>query len=58
MGREGGKTIPSQLEFGARAVLSRDLSATERDVLNKLYQKAGMTAVASALLNLDAALTR
>jgi mono/diheme cytochrome c family protein len=58
MGREGGKTIPSQLDFGARAVLSRDLSATERDVLNKLYQKAGMTAVASALLNLDAALTR
>ncbi len=58
MGREGGKDIPAQLDFGARAVLSRDLSATEKEVLHKLYRASGMTAVASALLNLDAALTR
>lgn len=58
MRREGGEDIPAQLDFGARAVLSRELSATEKDVLQKLYRSAGMMAVASALLNLDAALTR
>ena len=53
-----GRDRDAQLDFGARAVLSRGLSASEKDVLQKLYDSAGMTAVASALLNLDAALTR
>jgi hypothetical protein len=38
--------------------LSRDLTAEEIVPLRKLYQSAGAQAVASALLNLDAALTR
>jgi len=38
--------------------LSRDLAAGEVVALRKLYQSAGPEAVASALLNLDAALTR
>ena len=53
-----GRDRGAQLDLGARAVLSRGLSAPEKDVLQKLYDSAGMTAVASALLNLDAALTR
>lgn len=50
--------LNSQLNYGAQLVLSRDLSAEELAVLRRLDAKAGMTAVASALLNLDAALTR
>jgi hypothetical protein len=46
------------LNYGARLVLSRDLSAGEIAALRKLYQSSGPVAVASALLNLDAALTR
>jgi hypothetical protein len=46
------------LDYGARLVLSRDLTAAEIIPLRKLYQSAGPEAVASALLNLDAALTR
>jgi hypothetical protein len=38
-------------------VLSRDLQPTELSVLRKLYGQSP-TAVASALFNLDAALTR
>jgi mono/diheme cytochrome c family protein len=53
-----GDRLESQLNFGARLVLSRDLSADELKVLRGLHDKAGMTAVASALFNLDAALTR
>ena len=47
-----------QLDAGARWVLSRELSVGERRVLTRLYRAEGMTAVASALFNLDAALTR
>jgi hypothetical protein len=39
-------------------VLSRDLAPDELAVLRKLYRAAGPAAVASALFNLDAALTR
>ena len=53
-----GDRLDSQLNFGARLVLSRDLSPVELRVLEGLHDKAGMTAVASALFNLDAALTR
>jgi mono/diheme cytochrome c family protein len=53
-----GDRLDNQLNFGARLVLSRDLSAPELKVLRGLHDKAGMTAVASALFNLDAALTR
>jgi mono/diheme cytochrome c family protein len=53
-----GDRLDSQLNFGARLVLSRDLGAAELRVLRGLHDKAGMTAVASALFNLDAALTR
>ena len=53
-----GDRLDNQLNFGARLVLSRDLTAAERKVLRELHDKAGMTAVASALFNLDAALTR
>ena len=53
-----GDRLDNQLNFGARLVLSRDLDATEMQVLRDLHGKAGMTAVASALFNLDAALTR
>jgi hypothetical protein len=53
-----GRDRAVQLDFGARAVLSRRLSVSEKSVLQNLYDSAGMTAVASALLNLDAALTR
>jgi mono/diheme cytochrome c family protein len=53
-----GDRLDNQLNFGARLVLSRDLTAMELKVLRGLHDKAGMTAVASALFNLDAALTR
>lgn len=55
---KAGRDPAAQLDFGARAVLSRSLSPSEKNVLQELQQSAGMTAVASALLNLDAALTR
>ena len=54
----GRDAIDSRLDYAARQVLSRNLSAAETAPLRKLYQSAGPTAVASALLNLDAALTR
>ncbi|HMH64735.1 MAG TPA: DUF1553 domain-containing protein, partial [Rhizomicrobium sp.] len=54
----GQDAIESKLDYGARLVLSRDLTAEEIVPLRKLYQSAGAQAVASALLNLDAALTR
>jgi mono/diheme cytochrome c family protein len=55
--------LDAQLNFGARCVLSRDLAPEELATLRGLYGKfgnasGGLTAVASALLNLDAALTR
>jgi len=62
---QGG--VDDRLNYGARRVLSRDLTAVELVILRKLYDHfahgtggslAGFTAVASALLNLDAALTR
>jgi mono/diheme cytochrome c family protein len=53
-----GDRLNSQLNFGARLVLSRDLTAAELKILRSLRDKAGMTAVASALFNLDEALTR
>jgi Protein of unknown function (DUF1553) len=53
-----GDRLDNQLNFGARLVLSRDLTAAELKVLRGLHDRAGMTAVASALFNLDAALTR
>jgi hypothetical protein len=54
----GHDATDSRLDYGARLVLSRDLTAGEIVPLRKLYQSAGPEAVASALLNLDAALTR
>jgi hypothetical protein len=54
----GPDVMESRLDYAARLVLSRDLSPAEIAPLRKLYQSAGATAVASALLNLDAALTR
>ncbi len=57
MTREGPKDVDGRLNYGARLVLSRELSPGELTVLRKLYgQKPA--AVASALFNLDAALTR
>ena len=53
-----GRDVPAQLDAGARRVLSRALSPAEKAALGKLHRTSGMTAVASALLNLDAALTR
>lgn len=57
MNRQPG-SLDAKLDVGAHWVLSRALSAGEQGVLTKLYRAEGMTAVASALLNLDAALTR
>jgi Protein of unknown function (DUF1553)/Protein of unknown function (DUF1549)/Planctomycete cytochrome C len=54
----GHDAIESKLDYGARLVLSRDLKATEVAPLHKLYHSTGGEAAASALLNLDAALTR
>ena len=61
-------TLDDRLDYGARLVLSRDLDADERASLRRLYVKvagsaapaslAGYTAVGTALLNLDSALTR
>jgi mono/diheme cytochrome c family protein len=53
-----GDAVDARLNYGARCVLSRDLAPDELAVLRKLYRAAGPTAVASALFNLDAALTR
>ncbi|MEY4966471.1 MAG: hypothetical protein RL274_2054 [Pseudomonadota bacterium] len=50
--------LEAQLNYGGRWVLSRDLTPLEIASLRKLHGAAGLTAVASALLNLDAALTR
>jgi hypothetical protein len=58
--------VDDRLNFGARLVLSRGLKPDELELLHKLYVEAsggappasGYTAVATALLNLDAALTR
>jgi hypothetical protein len=54
----GHDMVDNKLDYGAQQVLSRHLSAAEIAPLRKLYQSAGPVAVASALLNLDAALTR
>jgi len=54
----GGDAVDARLNYGARCVLSRDLAPAELEVLRKLYRSAGPTAVASALFNIDAALTR
>jgi len=61
-----GVKLDDRLNYGARLVLSRDLKPDEVLLLHKLYGEAsgnaraesGFTAVATALLNLDAALTR
>jgi hypothetical protein len=53
-----GDALDARLNYGARCVLSRDLAPAELEVLRKLYRTAGPTAVASALFNIDAALTR
>ena len=53
-----GDAVDARLNFGARCVLSRDLAPAELEVLRKLYRAAGPKAIASALFNLDAALTR
>ena len=57
MAREA-RGLDAQLDVGARWVLSRALTPGERTVLARLHRESGMVAVASALLNLDAALTR
>ena len=56
----GWDPLEDPLPWGdfARLVLSRSLTGSETATLRKLYQSAGPEAVASALLNLDAALTR
>ena len=53
-----GDHLTNALNFGARAVLTRDLTPGELTVLRKLEAKDGMPAAATALLNIDAALTR
>jgi hypothetical protein len=50
--------VDARLNYGARAVLTRDLTTDELEPLRKLYRAAGATAAASALFNLDAAFTR
>jgi len=58
--------LEARLNFGARCVLSRDLSSQERAAFVAFYQKTrkdhndltALTAAAAVLLNLDAALTR
>ena len=59
----GSSDLDARINFGARWVLSRDLEPAELAVLRRLYghfgnAHDGLTAVASALFNLDAALTR
>jgi hypothetical protein len=56
--RQPGDRVTNALNFGARSVLTRDLTPTELAALHKLEAKAGMAAAATALLNIDAALTR
>ena len=62
MAKEGAKTprdrVDNALNFGARSVLTRDLTTDERAILHKLESRSGMAAAATALLNIDAALTR
>jgi hypothetical protein len=63
MRKEGGNSTDARLDYGAELVLSRKLTAAELAPLRRLYgqfpnETRGYTAVASALLNLDAALTR
>jgi hypothetical protein len=53
-----GDHVANALNFGARAVLTRDLTPGELAVLRTLEAKDGMPAAATALLNIDAALTR
>jgi hypothetical protein len=53
-----GDRMKNALNFGARCVLTRDLTPDELVILRKLETKAGMTAAATALFNLDATLTR
>lgn len=57
MAKQGGG-VDQEIQLGARWVLSRDLRDREMTVMRGLYKASGMTAVASALFNLDAALTR
>jgi hypothetical protein len=59
----GAGLLDERLNHGAQLVLSRNLTPDERTSLRRLYEHfpnatGGFTAVASALLNLDAALTR
>ena len=66
--KEGKGQLDDRLNYGASLVLSRNLTAQELAPLHRLYMQAaggaapaslaGYTAVATALLNLDAALTR
>ena len=61
--KDSGKSLDNRLNYGAQLVLSRNLTSTEMAPLRRLYSHfpnatSGYTAVASALLNLDAALTR
>jgi len=62
MAKEGAKTprdrVDNALNIGARSVLTRDLTTDERAILHKLESRSGMAAAATALLNIDAALTR
>jgi hypothetical protein len=61
-------TLDDRLNYGARLVLSRDLSPAELAPLHQLYIQAaggsqpaslaGYAAVGTALFNLDAALSR
>lgn len=66
MARAAGP-LPAQLNMGARSVISRDLTKAEAAILTKLHNDmtakkksapAAYKAVASALINLDAAMTR
>lgn len=66
--KEGKGPLDTRLNYGANLVLSRDLTPEELAPLHRLYLQAGggaspnslagYTAVGTALLNLDAALTR
>jgi hypothetical protein len=61
--KDSGKSLDNRLNYGAQLVLSRNLTSTEMAPLRRLYNHfpnatSGYTAVASALLNLDATLTR
>jgi hypothetical protein len=69
MMKDGDKTaLDDRLDYGAQLVLSRDLIPAELALMHRLYVEAaggsqpaslaGYTAVATVLLNLDAALTR